>query len=133
MKRLIYIVCAIVACAALAGCGGPKLATANEQYYRGEYNDAAKTYRKIYNKLTKPDERALRGEVAWKMGLCHRELNQSARAAAAFQNAIRYKYPDSLAQLYLAEALHAEGKYPDGATRRVRSCATSRCRLSSCR
>ena len=112
MKRLIYIVCAIVACAALAGCGGPKLATANEQYYRGEYNDAAKTYRKIYNKLTKPDERALRGEVAWKMGLCHRELNQSARAAAAFQNAIRYKYPDSLAQLYLAEALHAEGKYP---------------------
>lgn len=112
MKRLIYIVCAIVACATLAGCGGPKLATANEQYYRGEYNDAAKTYRKIYNKLTKPDERALRGEVAWKMGLCHRELNQSARAAAAFQNAIRYKYPDSLAQLYLAEALHAEGKYP---------------------
>lgn len=112
MKRLIYIVCAIVACAALAGCGGPKLATANEQYFRGEYNDAAKTYRKIYNKLTKPDERALRGEVAWKMGLCHRELNQSARAAAAFQNAIRYKYPDSLARLYLAEALHAEGKYP---------------------
>lgn len=101
-----------MACGILAGCGGPKLATANEQYERGEYNDAAKTYRKIYNKLTKPDERSLRGEVAWKMGLCHRELNQSARAAAAFQNAIRYKYPDSLAQLYLAEALHAEGKYP---------------------
>lgn len=112
MKRLTYIICLVMACGILASCGGPKLATANEQYERGEYNDAAKTYRKIYNKLTKPDERSLRGEVAWKMGLCHRELNQSARAAAAFQNAIRYKYPDSLAQLYLAEALHAEGKYP---------------------
>ncbi|MDE6345559.1 MAG: OmpA family protein [Muribaculaceae bacterium] len=112
MKRLIYIICTMLACGLLSGCGGPKLATANEQYARGEYNDAAKTYRKIYNKLTKPDERTMRGEVAWKMGLCHRELNQSARAAAAFQNAIRYKYPDSLAQLYLAEALHAEGKYP---------------------
>lgn len=101
-----------MACGAISSCGGPKLATANEQYARGEYNDAAKTYRKIYNKLTKPEERTLRGEVAWKMGLCHRELNQSARAAAAFQNAIRYKYPDSLAQLYMAQALHAEGKYP---------------------
>lgn len=112
MKRLLYIICLVTACGLFAGCSGPKLATANEQYARGEYNDAAKTYRKIYNKLTKPEERTLRGEVAWKMGLCHRELNQSARAAAAFQNAIRYKYPDSLAQLYLAEALHAEGKYP---------------------
>ena len=112
MKKLTYIICLIMACGILAACGGPKLATANEQYARGEYNDAAKTYRKIYNKLTKPDERTLRGEVAWKMGLCHRELNQSARAAAAFQNAIRYKYPDSLTRLYLAEALHAEGKYP---------------------
>ncbi len=112
MRRLIYIICVVVACGAISSCGGPKLATANEQYTRGEYNDAAKTYRKIYNKLTKPEERTLRGEVAWKMGLCHRELNQSARAAAAFQNAIRYKYPDSLAQLYMAQALHAEGKYP---------------------
>lgn len=112
MRRLIYIICVVVACGAISSCGGPKLATANEQYTRGEYNDAAKTYRKIYNKLTKPEERLLRGEVAWKMGLCHRELNQSARAAAAFQNAIRYKYPDSLALLYMAQALHAEGKYP---------------------
>lgn len=101
-----------MACGAISSCGGPKLATANEQYTRGEYNDAAKTYRKIYNKLTKPEERPLRGEVAWKMGLCHRELNQSARAAAAFQNALRYKYPDSLALLYMAQALHSEGKYP---------------------
>lgn len=112
MRHLLYILCAIIAATSLSGCGGAKLTTANEQFYRGEYNDAAKTYRKIYNKLTKPDERTLRGEVAWKMGLCHRQLNQSARAAAAFQNAIRYKYPDSLAHLYLAEALHAEGKYP---------------------
>lgn len=112
MRRLIYIICVVVACGAISSCGGPKLATANEQYTRGEYNDAAKTYRKIYNKLTKPEERTLRGEVAWKMGLCHRELNQSARAAAAFQNALRYKYPDSLALLYMAQALHSEGKYP---------------------
>lgn len=37
----------------LTACGGPKLSDAKAQYDRGEYFDAAKTYRKIYNKLTK--------------------------------------------------------------------------------
>ena len=34
---------------ALSGCGGAKLSVANEQYERGEYFEAQKTYRKIYN------------------------------------------------------------------------------------
>ena len=97
---------------AVTGCGGAKLATADEQMARGEYYDASKTYRKIYNKLTKKEERPLRGEVAFKMAECYTRLNMSARASAAYQNAIRYGYPDSIAQLHLAQALHAEGKYP---------------------
>ncbi|MDE6311063.1 MAG: OmpA family protein [Muribaculaceae bacterium] len=92
-------------------CRGPKLATANEQLDRGEYSDAAKTYRKIYNKLTKKEDRELRGEVAYKMGLCHAELNQFARAAAAFQNARRYGYGDSTMSIRIAQMLHADGKY----------------------
>lgn len=95
----------------LGSCGGAKLSTANEQYARGEYNDAAKTYRKVYNKLTKREERPLRGEVAFKMGECHRELNQFARAAAAFQNAARYGYGDSTLYLELARMQHAAGNY----------------------
>ena len=35
----------------------------------------------------------------------------SARAAAAYQNAIRYHYPDSMAIFYMAQAQQAEGKY----------------------
>ena len=93
------------------GCRGPKLATADEQMARGEYFDASKTYRKIYNKLTRREERPLRGEVAFKMAECHRMLRQNARAAAAYQNAIRYGWPDSTATLHLAQALHADGKY----------------------
>lgn len=93
------------------GCRGPKLATANEQLERGEYFDASKTYRKIYNKLTKREERPLRGEVAFKMAECHRRLNQFARAAAAYQNAARYEYPDSILYLYMGQMLAADGKY----------------------
>ena len=110
-RYLLYILVAALA-VAVTGCGGAKLATADEQMARGEYYDASKTYRKIYNKLTKKEERPLRGEVAFKMAECYTRLNMSARASAAYQNAIRYGYPDSLAQLHLAQALHAEGKYP---------------------
>lgn len=95
----------------ISSCSGPKLATANEQLERGEYFDASKTYHKIYNKLTKREERQKRGEVAYKMGLCYDKLSMSARASAAFQNAIRYGYPDSTALLYLGKSLQAEGKY----------------------
>lgn len=110
MRNKLSLIIAVI-CLALTGCRGPKLATADEQMARGEYYDASKTYRKIYNKLTKKADRPLRGEVAFKMGNAHRKLSQSARAAAAYQNAIRYGYPDTLAQLYLAEMLHADGKY----------------------
>ena len=95
----------------LQGCRGAKLSEADAQYARGEYFDASNTYRKIYNKLTKREERPLRGEVAFKMGECYRRLNMIARAAAAYQNAIRYHYPDSMAIFYMAQAQQAEGKY----------------------
>ena len=95
----------------LSSCGGAKLSTANEQMARGEFFDASKTYRKVYNKLTKREERPLRGEVAFKMGECHRRLNQYARAAAAYQNAARYGYPDSTLYLYLAQMQQASGNY----------------------
>ena len=112
MKKLIFLLTIISLCGiGLSGCRGAKLATADEQMARGEYFDASKTYRKVYNKLTKKEERPLRGEVAFKMGEAHRQLNQSARAAAAYQNAIRYGCPDTTLQLRLAQMLHADGKY----------------------
>lgn len=93
------------------GCRTVKMKDADAQLNRGEYSDAAKTYRKIYNRLTKREERPQRGEVAYKMATCYRKLNQPARASAAYQNAIRYEYPDSMAFYYLGRSLQAEGKY----------------------
>lgn len=96
----------------LPSCRTTKLSQADEQMARGEYYDASKTYRKIYNKLTKKEERTKRGVVAFRMAEAHRKLSQHERAAAAYTAAIRYGYPDSLAQLRLAQELHASGKYP---------------------
>lgn len=112
MKKLIIWAAVIaVAGSALTGCGEAKLSVADEQMARGEYYDASKTYRKIYNKLTKREQRPQRGEVAYKMGKCYQKLNMAARASASYQNAIRYGVTDSMARLYLAQSLHAEGKY----------------------
>ena len=108
IATILYILLPLLA---LTSCGGAKLKTADEQMARGEYFDASKTYRKVYNKLTKREERAQRGEVAFKMAECHRRLNQYARASAAYQNAARYGYTDSVLYLRLGQMLMAEGKY----------------------
>ena len=125
MKKSIITAMILLSVAILSGCRdtqlpparavlpeprGPKPAPADAQMARGEYYDASVTYRKIYNNL-KRDERSKRGEVAFKMAEAHRKLNQFARASAAYQNAIRYGYPEPSAQLYLAQMLHADGKY----------------------
>lgn len=111
MKHIILTATLLLAILAGTSCRGPKLSVADAQMSRGEYYDAAQTYRKIYNKLTKPDERTQRGEVAYRLGEAHRMLNQYSRSAAAYQNAIRYGYPEPIAQLRMAQMLHADGKY----------------------
>lgn len=111
MKHSLFFLFAVVALALLPGCKTPKLTTANEQFARGEYFDASKTYRAVYNKLNPREDRELRGEVAYQLATCYRKLNMAARASAAYQNAIRYDCPDSSAYLYLGRSLQMEGKY----------------------
>ena len=95
----------------LTSCKGPKLKDADEAYDRGEYFDAATIYRKLYNRYNRKEDAWLRGELAFQLGMCHMKLNQSNRAVAAFQNAIRYDYEDTTIMLRLAQAQQAEGQY----------------------
>lgn len=114
MKHIIRLLIAVFVLSAalpVTSCKSAKLRDADEAFDRGEYYDAAVIYRKVYNRLKKREDRWQRGEVAYMMGLCHLKLNQGSRASAAFQNAIRYEYEDSMAIFYLAQALHREGKY----------------------
>ncbi|MGM9804058.1 MAG: OmpA family protein [Muribaculaceae bacterium] len=115
INRRIYILLVVGAMVAgvLSGCRSAKLSDADEQYARGEYHAAMLTYKKVYNKLTKREERAQRGVVAFRMGECYRHLNMAANASGAYRNALRYNYPDSMALLYLAQSQHMEGKYKE--------------------
>lgn len=116
MTRRLHIIYIAVLVILAASCSGAKMSVADEQLARGEYFDAQKTYRKIYNKLNPRTQRKERGEVAAKMAECHSRLGQDARAAAAYQNALRYGYPDSTLLLKLAMAQHGQGNYTQAAT-----------------
>ena len=114
MKKILYITLGLVLASmmmSLASCKGPQLKQADEAYDRGEYYDAATIYRKLYNRYNRKEDAWIRGELAYQLGMCHLKLNQGARAAAAFQNAIRYEYDDSTTLLRLAQAQQREGQY----------------------
>lgn len=113
LLRIASSVATLLLLLTLSGCRASKLKTADAQMQRGEYYEAARTYRTVYNSLTRPAQRPLRGEVAFKMATAHRMLGQHAKAAAAYRNALRYGQPDSLTRLLMAQSLHASGSYTE--------------------
>ena len=97
----------------LSACRSISTATADAQFDKGEYYDAQRNYRTIYNKLTKKNQRELRGEIAGRLALCYIKLNQPARASLMLRNAIRYGQNDSETMLMLGRSLQKEGKYTE--------------------
>ena len=75
-----------------------------------EYYEAAQEYKSAYRRIS-PKERKKRGVVAWKLAECYRKINSPVFAVGAYQNAVRYGYPDSMALLYLADAQLEKGDY----------------------
>lgn len=99
----------------LTSCGiKSRIKRADKKYEIGEYYDAAEIYRSVYSRISPKTEKSLKAHVAFYQGECYRILNHQ-RAATCYQNAIRYRYPDSVAYLHLAQVLQYQGKYKDAA------------------
>ena len=95
----------------LTGCGPDNYARKGEEFYAiGEYYDAAEEFKKAYSN-TPVKEKEKRGERAWKMAECYRRIGYGAKAAGAYQNAVRYKAGGKEAVLRLAQMQHGMGKY----------------------
>lgn len=98
----------------MSACGvNKRIKKADERFAYGEYFQAANMYRSAYKRISASDKK-LRGEVAFKQAEAYRLIN-SPRAEIAYQNAVRYKHPDSLLYLRYAEVLQINGKYKDAA------------------
>ena len=111
-NKILITNCLTALCALLlCGCGPDNYARKAEEYFAiGEYYDAAEEFKKAYSN-TPVKEKDKRGERVWKMAECYRRIGYSAKAAGAYQNAVRYKTGGSEAILRLAQMQHSMGKY----------------------
>ena len=111
MKRNSHIILVLLAVVLTMACSSEKGIKKGDLYAAiMEYSEAANEYKKAYRKIP-ARERAKRAEVAWKLGECYRKSNSSVFAVGAYQNAVRYGYPDSTVLLYLAGAQLEKGDY----------------------
>ena len=111
MIKILTYITALLAFVAVISCGSEKAIKKGDQYAAiNEYHEAAREYKKAYRKIP-PKEKKRRAEVAWKLGECYRKSNNAVRAVGAYMNAVRYKYPDSLALRHLADAQLEKGDY----------------------
>lgn len=95
----------------LCACGAESNVKKGDAFYAiGEYFDASAEYKKAYSRTPTKDKEK-RGERAWKLAECYRKINNTAKALGAYQNAVRYAYPDSMAIFYLAQMQHRTGEY----------------------
>lgn len=95
----------------VTSCGADRNLRRGEKYLAlGEYYDAANEFRQAYQK-TPAKERARRGQIARKMAMCYDKSLQSARALAAWRNAIRYQQADTADRLAFAQMLMKNGNY----------------------
>ena len=111
MQKLVTILYIAAVAVLLVGCGADTAVKKGDRFYAlGEYFDAADQYKKAYAQ-TPTKERKLRGERALKMADCYRRINNTQRAIAAYNNAIRYKQQDSLTLFHLGQMLMKNGDY----------------------
>lgn len=111
MGKIKYYIITLLVVALTTACSSEKGIKKGDRYVAiMEYTEAAKEYKKAYRKIS-AKERSLRAEVAWKMGECYRKSNSPIFAVGAYQNAVRYNYPDSTALMHLAGAQLEKGDY----------------------
>ena len=81
----------------------------------GEYAEAADAYKTAY-RLTPATNKTERGRIAFLMGECYRRYGYSARALAAYRNAVRFKYADSTLLREAGAMMLLNGDYKNATT-----------------
>ncbi|MBO7558748.1 MAG: OmpA family protein [Bacteroidaceae bacterium] len=108
---IIYTLC-LAGMLLLASCSNEAISykKGEQAYAMGEYYNASNFFKKSYSRVS-PKDKEKRAQRAFMMGECYRHINYSQKAVAAYQNAVRYKHPDSLSLFYLAQQQLKIGNY----------------------
>lgn len=84
---------------------------ADAAFQKNTYYSAIDLYKKGYARLKSDVEEKQR--VLYQIGHCYRLMTDAAQAEVWFKKAIKAKYDDPLALLYLAESQKQQGKYTE--------------------
>ncbi|MEO6882659.1 MAG: OmpA family protein [Bacteroidia bacterium] len=75
-----------------------------------QYFNAIELYKKAYAKVKKKDEKA---RIIFQTAECYKDINDTKQAESWYQKAVKAKYPDPKATLYLADMKKINGKYDE--------------------
>lgn len=93
----------------LSGCSAEaKLASGVKLYEVGEYSRSVEKFRKMDF-----DNRFYRAQASFYLAMSYYNIGQAGRAAAYFQRAIRYGFPDPVANFYLGQSLRMREEYEE--------------------
>ena len=81
---------------------------ANAAFQTGEYFKATELYEIAYPKL---QDKKMKAEISFKLGECYRTMNNYKKAKKWYNKAVRGKYNNPYATLYLADALKMNNEY----------------------
>src|SRR5436190_8466895 len=111
MKYLKFIICICVlftARNAVAQRGTTY--NADKAYESGDYYDAITLYKKAF---TKEKNKAKKADIIFMVAESYRHINDYKNQEVWYAKAIKAKYKDPKAILYLANALKFDGKYDE--------------------
>ena len=85
---------------------------ADKAFEMRQYHEAIDLYRRAYNRVRRKDRREAT-RVVFQTALCYRLTNDPRRAEPWFRRAVRMRYHDPIATLYLADALMMNEKFEE--------------------
>ena len=116
VRNILYLLGLALVVLGFEACSNANIAhkKGDNAFAIGEYYTASKFYKTAYSR-TPAKDKAKRAHRAFLMGECFRHVGYAQKAVAAYQNAVRYNYPDSMALLNLARQQLKCGMYKQAA------------------
>ena len=113
-KQIMKIVKLFTVAALFLACGSTTVSAQNKEadkmYNSNQYFNAIELYKKA---ATKEKNKTKKAEMTFKTADCYRLVNDPKQAEVWFAKAIKAKYPDPIATLYLADAKKINEKYSE--------------------
>ena len=111
LKQVIYILLVTIITATAAIAQPKAVKEADRLYKNRDYYEALNSYKKALEKVR--GNKALKAELTFKQGLCYKMFNDTKKAEVWFAKAIKAKYANPEATLFLADMLRYNGKYDE--------------------